>query len=87
MTPADGTRNLAENRRAQILTGNLAPTVWAGRVRTPRRKQPIVAVERGLFVTDVKGLERLFDVVAGLVANPEVDRIIATVGLWKNAEQ
>jgi fructose-bisphosphate aldolase, class I len=69
------------------MTLNPAPTVWAGRELTPQRKQLIVAVDHGLFLAEVKGLERPFDVLAGLVTNPEVDGIIATVGLMKHAER
>jgi fructose-bisphosphate aldolase, class I len=69
------------------MTLNSAPMVWAGRELTPQRKQLIVAIDHGLFLDEVKGLERPFDVLAGLVANPEVDGIIATVGLLKHAER
>jgi DhnA family fructose-bisphosphate aldolase class Ia len=69
------------------MTVKSAPTVWAGRELTPRRKQLIVAIDHGLFLAEVKGLERPFDVVDGLVANPEVDGIIATVGLLKHAQR
>jgi fructose-bisphosphate aldolase, class I len=69
------------------MNANTAPIVWAGRELTPRRKQLIVAIDHGLFLEEVKGLERPFEAAAGLAAHPEVDGLIGTYGLWKHAER
>ncbi len=56
---------------------------WAGRKLTPRRKQVIVAVDHGLPLDLVEGLERPLPVMRSLASNSEVDGIIASLGLLK----
>ncbi|HET6487458.1 MAG TPA: hypothetical protein VFH83_13610 [Spirochaetia bacterium] len=60
---------------------------WAGRSLTPRRKQVIVAVDHGLPLDRVEGLERPLGVMRSLAANSEVDGTIASLGLLKTCDR
>jgi len=56
---------------------------WAGRKLSPRRKQVIVAVDHGLPLDRVEGLERPLGVMRSLASNSQVDGTIASLGLLK----
>ena len=76
-------KQAAEDARAGA--GRPGEIEWAGRKLTPRRKQVIVAVDHGLPLDRVEGLERPLQVMRSLASDPKVDGTIASLGLLKTS--
>lgn len=62
-------------------------TKWTKGVLSSRNKQLIVAIDHGLSFPDMPGLETPFELVRSLAANPHVDGLIASPGIYANAKR
>jgi class I fructose-bisphosphate aldolase len=59
----------------------------AGREVTPENKQLIVAIDHGFSFSNIEGLGQPFDIVRQLSAIKDVDGIIASFGIYKQAKR
>jgi DhnA family fructose-bisphosphate aldolase class Ia len=71
----------------QMKTSTPALASWISRNLSPERKQLIVAVDHGLSLAKVEGLERPVEVARKLAKSPDVDGLIASCGLLKQTER
>ena len=55
--------------------------------RKKAAKEIVVAIDHGLSFPETVGLERPIDLLRELISLPEVDGLIATAGMYRQAER
>ena len=80
-------KTLSPRRNLNMKHTKLPDLNWAGKTVTPKLKQLIVAIDHGLSFADIEGLEYPIDIIERLAANKDVDGVIASAGIYKQAER